>query len=103
MRCAPASWWTSSPSSARLIADLQDPLPLFLGMLLHDAGKGMGGDHSVRGKELMAGLGERLGLTPRQREVAEFLVLHHLTMSQTAQRRDLSDSGAHPVVRRPVR
>ncbi len=79
------------PELGRLIADLEDPLGLFLGMLLHDAGKGMGGDHSVRGKELMAVLGERLGLTPRQREVAEFLVLHHLTMSQTAQRRDLSD------------
>jgi [protein-PII] uridylyltransferase len=79
------------PELGRLIADLEDPFPLYLGMLLHDAGKGMGGDHSVRGKELMANLGERLGLTPRQREVAEFLVLHHLTMSQTAQRRDLSD------------
>jgi len=79
------------PELGRLIVDLEDPLGLFLGMLLHDAGKGMGGDHSVRGKELMAVLGERLGLTPRQREVAEFLVLHHLTMSQTAQRRDLSD------------
>ncbi|HTS81276.1 MAG TPA: [protein-PII] uridylyltransferase [Myxococcaceae bacterium] len=76
---------------SRLIADLADPLPLFLGMLLHDAGKGLGGDHSVRGRELMATLGERLHLTPRQREVAEFLVLHHLTLSQTAQRRDLSD------------
>ena len=79
------------PELGRILADVEDPLPLYLGMLLHDAGKGMGGDHSVRGKELMATLGERLGLTPRQREVAEFLVLHHLTMSQTAQRRDLSD------------
>jgi [protein-PII] uridylyltransferase len=79
------------PALGRMIADLEDPLPLYLGMLLHDAGKGLGGDHSVRGKELMATLGERLGLNARQREVAEFLVLHHLTMSQTAQRRDLSD------------
>lgn len=79
------------PELGRLMADLEDPLALFLGMLLHDAGKGMGGDHSVRGKELMAVLGERLALSTRQREVAEFLVLHHLTMSQTAQRRDLSD------------
>ncbi|HZJ52734.1 MAG TPA: HD domain-containing protein, partial [Myxococcaceae bacterium] len=79
------------PEFSRMLADLEDPVPLYLGMLLHDAGKGMGGDHSVRGKELMATLGERLGLTARQREVAEFLVLHHLTMSQTAQRRDLSD------------
>ena len=46
------------------MADLEDPLALFLGMLLHDAGKGMGGDHSVRGKELMAVLGERLALSP---------------------------------------
>ncbi|HVP59768.1 MAG TPA: [protein-PII] uridylyltransferase [Myxococcaceae bacterium] len=79
------------PELGRMLADLEDPLPLYLGMLLHDAGKGLGGDHSIRGRELMATLGERLGLTPRQREVAEFLVLHHLTMSQTAQRRDLSD------------
>jgi [protein-PII] uridylyltransferase len=79
------------PELGRLLADIEDPLPLYLGMLLHDAGKGLGGDHSVRGRELMAELGERLQLTPRQCEVAEFLVLHHLTMSQTAQRRDLSD------------
>jgi len=79
------------PELGRILADLEDPLPLYLGMLLHDAGKGMGGDHSVRGRELMATLGERLGLSARQREVAEFLVLHHLTLSQTAQRRDLSD------------
>jgi len=79
------------PELSRMMADLEDPLSLYLGMLLHDAGKGLGGDHSVRGRELMATLGERLALTPRQRGVAEFLVLHHLTMSQTAQRRDLSD------------
>ena len=51
------------PELSRLLADLEDPLPLSLGMLLHDAGKGLGGDHSVRGRELMATLGERLGLT----------------------------------------
>ena len=79
------------PALGRRMADLADPLPLCLGMLLHDAGKGMGGDHSVRGRELMVTLGERLGLGARQREMAEFLVLHHLTLSHTAQRRDLSD------------
>jgi [protein-PII] uridylyltransferase len=81
----------TEPALSRRMADLADPLPLYLGMLLHDAGKGMGGDHSERGRELMVQLGSRLQLTPRQREVAEFLVLHHLTLSQTAQRRDLSD------------
>ena len=81
----------TEPERTRAIRDLPDVLPLVLGMLLHDAGKGMGGDHSLRGRELMVALGARLQLSARQREVAEFLVLHHLTLSQLAQRRDLSD------------
>ncbi|QRN92979.1 [protein-PII] uridylyltransferase [Archangium violaceum] len=79
------------PELSREMRDLKDPLPLYLGMLLHDAGKGMGGNHSEKGRQLMVALGERLGLSPRQREVAEFLVKDHLVMSHTAQRRDLSD------------
>ena len=81
----------AEPERTRAIRDLPDVLPLVLGMLLHDAGKGMGGDHSQRGRELMAALGNRLGLSSREKEVAEFLVLHHLTLSHIAQRRDLSD------------
>ena len=50
-----------SPSSRREMRELDDPLPLYLGMLLHDAGKGMGGNHSEKGQRLMAALGERLG------------------------------------------
>jgi [protein-PII] uridylyltransferase len=79
------------PELSRAMRDLEDPLPLYLGMLLHDAGKGMGGNHSEKGRGLMVAVGERLALSPRQREVAEFLVLEHLLMSHTAQRRDLSD------------
>jgi [protein-PII] uridylyltransferase len=79
------------PELSRAMRDLEDPLPLYLGMLLHDAGKGLGGNHSEKGRGLMVSVGGRLGLSPRQREVAEFLVLEHLLMSHTAQRRDLSD------------
>src|SRR6218665_2409537 len=79
------------PELSREMRELKDPFPLYLGMLLHDAGKGMGGDHSEKGRLLMVSLGERLGLSSRQREVAEFLVKEHLKMSHTAQRRDLSD------------
>ena len=79
------------PELSREMRELKDPLPLYLGMLLHDAGKGMGGNHSEKGRVLMETLGARLGLTSRQREVAEFLVQEHLLMSHTAQRRDLSD------------
>ncbi|MET0402642.1 MAG: [protein-PII] uridylyltransferase [Cystobacter sp.] len=79
------------PELSREMRELTEVLPLYLGMLLHDAGKGLGGDHSEKGRVLMEALGERLGLTGRQREVAGFLVKEHLAMSHTAQRRDLSD------------
>lgn len=80
-----------APELGRECGALADPLPLYLGMLMHDVGKGMGGDHSEKGRVLMAQLGERLGLRARQREIAEFLVAQHLLMSQTAQRRDITD------------
>lgn len=79
------------PELSREMRDLADPLPLYLGMLMHDAGKGLGGGHSEKGRQLMAAVAERLRLNPRQREVADFLVKDHLLMSHTAQRRDLSD------------
>jgi len=79
------------PGLSREMQELSDPLPLYLGMLLHDAGKGMGGDHSEKGRALAEQLCTRLGLSERQREIVGFLVLHHLAMSRTSQRRDLSD------------
>jgi [protein-PII] uridylyltransferase len=79
------------PQLSRSMQELSDPLPLYLGMLLHDAGKGMGGDHSAKGKILATQMGHRLKLSDRQREIVEFLVEKHLLMSRTSQRRDLSD------------
>lgn len=64
---------------------------LFLGCLLHDIGKGLGGDHSNQGADLAERCLERLGLEPERRERAVFLVRHHLLMSHIAQRRDFSD------------
>ncbi|HEY8207733.1 MAG TPA: [protein-PII] uridylyltransferase [Myxococcaceae bacterium] len=79
------------PELSRLMQALADPLPLYLGMLLHDVGKGLGGRHSERGKEIASQVAARLQLTARQTEIVEHLVLHHLAMSETSQRRDLSD------------
>jgi len=79
------------PELTRLMRDLQDPLPLYLGMLFHDCGKGMGGNHSRKGAELTSQVAARLALTVNQQDVARFLVQEHLLMSHTAQHRDLSD------------
>jgi [protein-PII] uridylyltransferase len=59
--------------------------------LFHDIAKGRGGDHSILGAEVVDRLGPRLGLTPAEVETASWLVRHHLLMSRTAFKRDLSD------------
>jgi len=66
-------------------------LGLVLGVLFHDAGKGLGGDHSVKGAELVRAVCARLGVPERDAADAEFLVREHLAMSHVSQRRDLSD------------
>ena len=64
---------------------------LLLGALFHDIGKGVPGDHTAVGIELVAQLGPRLGLNQRDVEVLQTLVRHHLLLADTATRRDLSD------------
>ena len=64
---------------------------LVLGALLHDIGKGRGGDHSEIGAELATQMGIRLGLWPSDVDVLSNIVRHHLLLPQTATRRDLQD------------
>lgn len=70
---------------------LERPLPLYVGTLFHDVGKGSGKDHSVRGAELAGPASLRLGLDAADAADIEWLVLKHLRMAAIAQRRDLSD------------
>ena len=64
---------------------------LVLGALVHDIGKGRGGDHSVIGAELATQIGNRLGLWPSDVDILSKVVRHHLLLPQTATRRDLQD------------
>jgi len=64
---------------------------LFLGMLLHDIGKGFGGGHSERGAAMVDGIAARLHLNTDDTEQLRFLVAHHLNMSHLSQRRDTQD------------
>jgi len=64
---------------------------LVLGALVHDIGKGRGGDHSVIGAELANQIGSRLGLWPSDIDILSKVVRHHLLLPQTATRRDLQD------------
>ena len=64
---------------------------LYVAVLLHDIAKGRGGDHSILGAEVAERLCPRLGLTVAETETVAWLVRHHLLMSATAFKRDLSD------------
>ena len=77
--------------SARLTTRVARPDLLLLGTLLHDIGKGRGGDHSVVGESLAVQIGRRLGLDEHDVDVLGAMVRHHLLLPHTATRRDLED------------
>ena len=80
-----------APDLTRLIRTSGDRAVVFWGCLLHDIGKGFGGDHSDKGAQLAENCLVRLGVSKERRERVVFLVKYHLLMSHVAQRRDLSD------------
>jgi [protein-PII] uridylyltransferase len=79
------------PLLTSLIREVEKPEILFLATLLHDIGKGMEGDHSLTGAQIVKAIGERLGLSVEDRDLIGFLVKYHLLMVETAFRRDLHD------------
>ena len=77
----------------KVLAEVARPETLYLGLLLHDIGKGRGGGHVRRGARIAERVGVRLGLEPEQARDVTFLVEAHLEMSQISQRRDLTEPG----------
>jgi len=75
----------------RVFEEVQQPGVLYLGLLLHDIGKGHGGGHVARGTRIAERVCARLRLGARAAEDVGFLVEAHLEMSQISQRRDLTD------------
>ena len=76
-----------------ILKELEKPELLRLAILLHDVGKGVDGQggHDERGFEMAQAALERMGLDTMDKEVVLFLILRHLDMAYTAQRRDLDD------------
>jgi [protein-PII] uridylyltransferase len=79
------------PLCSRLMGDFARPWLLYIAALFHDIAKGRGGDHSELGKADAARFCRLHGLSAIDTELVIFLVEQHLTMSNTAQKRDLSD------------
>jgi [protein-PII] uridylyltransferase len=76
---------------AGVFRELRDPASLYLGLFMHDIGKGRGGGHVGKGVEIAERVCERLLLDQEITADVVFLVRCHLLMSQISQRRDLSE------------
>ncbi|GAB7180797.1 [protein-PII] uridylyltransferase [Kitasatospora sp. Ki12] len=64
---------------------------LLVAALLHDIGKGWPGDHSEAGEVIVRDLAPRMGFGPDDTRTLAVLVRHHLTLVDTATRRDPDD------------
>jgi len=75
-----------------IFEQLEDPLVLYLALLLHDSGKAVGArPHSEASALFAQRVAARLQLSSEQRKSLILLVDHHLTLSRTAQQRNLDD------------
>lgn len=79
------------PIATEVVKTVQSRRALYMAVLLHDIGKGRGGDHSEIGERVALRLCPRVGLTPEETETTAWLVRQHLAMSNTAFRRDVND------------
>ena len=79
------------PLSSELIKTIQNRHVLYVAAFLHDIGKGRIEDHSILGGRIARELCPRFGLSAAETETVVWLIEQHLTMSNVAQSRDITD------------
>ncbi len=79
------------PFCSQLASGWDKPWVLFTAALFHDIAKGRGGDHSELGAVDVRRFCRQHGIAKDDARLIEFVVKEHLSMSQIAQKSDLSD------------
>lgn len=77
--------------AAPFVSRVPRPDLLVVAALLHDIGKGDGGDHSEAGEIIARKVAARVGFRVPDAEVVARLVRHHLTLIEAATSKDLDD------------
>ena len=79
------------PLMTRLATSFEKPWLIYIAAIFHDIAKGRGGDHSKLGMKDARDFCVAHGLDETDTELVEWLVGQHLSMSNVAQKQDLSD------------
>ena len=79
------------PFCSRLVQSFDKPEVVYLAGLFHDIAKGRGGDHSELGAVDAEAFCLEHGMSQYDARTVAWLVRHHLALSMTAQKKDLSD------------
>ena len=79
------------PITSSILAKGVNRRVLYVALLMHDIGKGRSGDHSILGAHMARKAAIQLGLKIVEVDTVEWLVRHHLLMSDIAQKRDITD------------
>lgn len=77
--------------SCKIMSMIKRPELLYLALIFHDLGKGLGGMHEEKGAVMAENFCRKMGLTEDDVQLVSWLVLHHLDMAKISQRCDLSD------------
>lgn len=80
----------SIPLATDIISHIASRTVLYMAMLTHDIGKGVG-KQAERGEALAGEIARRMHCTEAEIETIAWLVRHHLLMSEVAFKRDLDD------------
>jgi len=79
------------PHCSPLMQSFEKPEIVYLAGLFHDIAKGRGGDHSELGASDAEAFCLEHGMGQYDARIVSWLVRHHLALSMTAQKKDISD------------